>query len=313
MAADSGLEPTGVARQAYGRRQVVTDVGVVVAAAFFDAGVASNSTGSDLDPLGFIIWGLALGALMWRRSHPIAVLLITAAAAIAFMVVGYRAINVFPFIVALYGVVLYGRPRRRARVAAMAAGLAVLTVFAFAEVARDTFEAAQLVSNVLLLGAVVVLGETIRTRQVLAQAEVERAQRQVDVERQRARDAVAAERLQIARELHDIVAHSVTVMTVQMGGARLTVGDDPERAREALDEAERAGRRAMRELRRMLTVLRGATSRRRRPPGSPGPDWRRWWRRWVVPASMERSAMPAPPDRSLRRSTRPCSEWSRRR
>ena len=93
---------------------------------------------------------------------------------------------------------------------------------------------------------------------MLAPAEVERAQRQVDVERQRARDAVAAERLQIARELHDIVAHSVTVMTVQMGGTRLTVGDDPERAREALDEAERAGRRAMRELRRMLTVLRGA-------------------------------------------------------
>lgn len=103
-----------------------------------------------------------------------------------------------------------------------------------------------------------VLGETVRTRQVLAQTEVERAQRQVDVERQRARDAVAAERLQIARELHDIVAHSVTVMTVQIGGARLTVGDDPERAREALDEAERAGRRAMRELRRMLDVLRGA-------------------------------------------------------
>jgi signal transduction histidine kinase len=96
----------------------------------------------------------------------------------------------------------------------------------------------------------------IRTRNALARAEVERAQQRVEEERREARDAIAAERLQIARELHDIVAHSVTVMTVQLGGARLNVIDNPVRAREALDEAEAAGRRAMRELRRMLGVLR---------------------------------------------------------
>ncbi len=124
------------------------------------------------------------------------------------------------------------------------------------QLGRGEFEVGDLVRNGLLLGAAFGIGNSIRTRNALAQADVEQAQRRVEEERREVRDAVAAERLQIARELHDIVAHSVTVMTVQLGGARLNVIDNPIRAREALDEAEAAGRRAMRELRRMLGVLR---------------------------------------------------------
>ena len=236
---------------AYGRRQLVVDIGLVGTAALFDVGVASNSLGRDLDPLGFVMWGVALAALLWRRQFPEVVLAVTAAGTIAFIVADYRAVNVFPFIIATFGVVVYGQVRRRARLAAVGAAVAVLAAFTVADVVRDIFEAEELVRNALLLVGAGVLGDTIRSRNALALAEIDAAQHQ-------AREAVAAERLQIARELHDIVAHSVTVMTVQMGGARLTVADDPERAREALAEAERAGRNAMRELRRMLTVLRGA-------------------------------------------------------
>lgn len=235
---------------AYGRRQFFVDIGLVGTAALFDAGVASNSIGKDLDPLGFVIWGVALGALLWRRQYPETVLAVTAAGTIAFILANYRAVNVFPFIIAIFGVVVYGQVRRRARLAVVVAAVAVLAAFTVADVVRGVFEAEELVRNALLLVGAGVLGDTIRSRNALARAELDAVQHQ-------AREAVVAERLQIARELHDIVAHSVTVMTVLMGGARMTVDDDPKRTRQALGAAERAGRDAMRELRRMLTVLRG--------------------------------------------------------
>ncbi len=250
----SGSDPKSLISGSYRRRRVVIDVGVVVAAALLDVGVASNSTGRDLDPLGFVIWGVTLGSLMWRRRNSLVVLGITASAAITFALVGYRASNVFPFLIAIYSVVVYGRTKVAARIAVVVAGIAVVTV----SVVGEGFRLEDLATNALLLGGAFVIGETIRARNALAQVEVEGARREAEDERRRADEVVAAQRLEIARELHDIVAHSVTVMTVQLGGARLAIADEPDRAREALREAERAGRMAMRELRRMLTVLRGA-------------------------------------------------------
>src|SRR3954470_15420820 len=87
----------------------------------------------------------------------------------------------------------------------------------------------------------------------------ERARRVDEVERTReeqARAAVDDERARIARELHDVVGHAITVMTVQAGAARLVVADDPDRARAALLAVEDAGRDALGEMRRMLSVLR---------------------------------------------------------
>ena len=69
--------------------------------------------------------------------------------------------------------------------------------------------------------------------------------------------AVAHERATIARELHDVIAHSVSVMTVQAGAARLLLDDDPPRARESLVAVEETGRQALGEMRRLLGILRG--------------------------------------------------------
>ena len=73
---------------------------------------------------------------------------------------------------------------------------------------------------------------------------------------QRARDAVAEERARIARELHDVVGHSVSVMTVQASGVRRLLRPEQEREREALLTVERTGREALAEMRRMVGVLR---------------------------------------------------------
>lgn len=84
------------------------------------------------------------------------------------------------------------------------------------------------------------------------------AEREAVLAEEQARTAVADERARIARELHDAVAHSVSVMVLQAGGVRRLLGDDPtrEREREALAGVEETGRQAVVELHRMLGILR---------------------------------------------------------
>lgn len=76
-------------------------------------------------------------------------------------------------------------------------------------------------------------------------------------------EAVERERAEIARDLHDIVAHGVSVMVIQTGGARMQLADDPDRAARSLLQAEDAGRQALADLRRMLGVLRTSTQAER--------------------------------------------------
>jgi signal transduction histidine kinase len=81
-----------------------------------------------------------------------------------------------------------------------------------------------------------------------------------------AREAVANERLRIARELHDVVAHTVVLMILQAAGARNVMASDPARADTALALVEHAGTQAMDELRRLLAVLRGSSALNEQPP-----------------------------------------------
>ena len=97
----------------------------------------------------------------------------------------------------------------------------------------------------------------------IARALVERGRRAEHLEERAAglerahAKAVAHERATIARELHDVIAHSVSVMTVQAGAARLLLDEDPPRARESLIAVEETGRQALAEMRRLLGILRG--------------------------------------------------------
>jgi len=104
-------------------------------------------------------------------------------------------------------------------------------------------------------------GHTMLTRELAITNEQLEAERE-----QRARDAVANERRRIARELHDVVAHSVSVMVVQSGAARRTLHRDPARAEQALAAAEESGRTALVELRRMLGLMSDEKARTQRAP-----------------------------------------------
>jgi signal transduction histidine kinase len=100
------------------------------------------------------------------------------------------------------------------------------------------------------------VGDTLRRRSVQM---VELQQRADDFEREReeeSRRAVAEERARIARELHDIIAHSVSVMVVQAAAGRRVLDSQPETARASLEAIETTGRQALAEIRRLLGVLR---------------------------------------------------------
>ena len=90
------------------------------------------------------------------------------------------------------------------------------------------------------------------------QVDTLRVEHTLEVQEQRAltENAVSAERLRIARELHDIVAHSVTIMVLHAAGAKRVVDTDPDRAKESLTTIEESGQQAMGELRRLLELLR---------------------------------------------------------
>jgi signal transduction histidine kinase len=100
-----------------------------------------------------------------------------------------------------------------------------------------------------------VFGRMMRARSEKVRAGREEAER-LDADRDaHARSAASDERTRIARELHDVIAHSVSVMVIQAGGARLVMGTDPDRAESSLRSVERAGRDALAEMRRLLGLL----------------------------------------------------------
>lgn len=108
----------------------------------------------------------------------------------------------------------------------------------------------------LVFGVVWIVGFSLGRKFEEGDEAKERAVRAEREREERARAAVAEERARIARELHDVVGHSVSVMTVQASGVRRLLRPDQDREREALLVVERTGREALAEMRRMVGVLR---------------------------------------------------------
>ncbi|MEU3355894.1 sensor histidine kinase [Streptomyces sp. NPDC037389] len=101
-----------------------------------------------------------------------------------------------------------------------------------------------------------VLGDSMRTRRAYWAQLEERATRLEKEREQQAKMAVTAERARIARELHDVVAHNVSVMVVQADGAAYVLDASPDQAKQALETISSTGRKALTEMRRLLGVLR---------------------------------------------------------
>ena len=203
-----------------------------------------------------IPFALAAGPVLFlRRRFPLGAPTATFAALVGFATVSNQAGNnlSFPFFCAIGAMVTFGATRER-RIAY--AGIPI----AFATVGYVTHQFHQGVGSVpWVVGfftAAWLAGFFLSSRSQQTEELRERAER-LELEREvKARTAVAEERARIARELHDIVGHSVSVMTVQASAVRRLLRDDQEREREALQTVEETGRAALAEMRRLVGVLR---------------------------------------------------------
>lgn len=198
-------------------------------------------------------------ALVVRREYPVAVWLWIGAVGVAELVVGVRpGLYTFAVAVAFYTVVAYG-PRWARRLALPAALVAAVVATARWMGGPDVPMSGRLYGLLALASPLViawVAGEYSRTRRAYFEHLEERAERAERERDTRARMAVAEERARIARELHDVVAHSVSVMVIQSDGAASALDEgDAASARTAVRAIGATGRTALGELRRLLGVL----------------------------------------------------------
>jgi signal transduction histidine kinase len=204
--------------------------------------------------LGYMLVLLHTLPMAARRRFPLAVLATSVASALAFAALGLPPFFLGPAIlVPVYTVAAYCDRR------ASLAGLAAVEVALALAAVRLTGVGVELVAWVqfaLIIGAAWLLGRFVGDRRVYA-AKLE--QRTAELEQAReelARRAVAEERLRLARELHDVVAHSISVIAVQSGVGAHVANTQPKEAAKALAAIEATSRAALTELRRLLGVLR---------------------------------------------------------
>ncbi len=195
-------------------------------------------------------------ALAWRRRRPLAVLAVSVGGVLAYTCLGYvnGAALVVPFI-ALYAVAVTVPTRR-----AVGLSLATMAALMGASAAFDPLGATG-GGFILIPGevaAALFLGLWVAARRAYASRETE----------EQARRAVDAERLRIARELHDVVAHTMATINVQAGVAAHVIDQQPDQATAALEAIRQASKEGLRELRGILNVLRQADEH---DPTTPAP------------------------------------------
>jgi signal transduction histidine kinase len=230
-----------------------------VLAGWNDGGVGAVTHSHHLARAVLVVFFVA--PLAWRRVWPLAVVAVTCLA----MIVQLTTVAAYvPFLSALlpmaignYTAAAYARRSR---------WVSLLLVFATEAVIYARIPAERVGGEVLFAGFVAlgtwVAGDVVRARLSRADRAVEAARLVVAENEAAAAVALAEERAQIARELHDVIAHTVSVMGVQAGAARTLIESDPQAATTALLAVEAAARSSVTELQRLLAVLR-------QPAGTP--------------------------------------------
>ena len=204
------------------------------------------------------VWAYVLSAGMslpylTHRRWPIGSMAFAVACLVAYAPPAYVAFPGFPIYALLVGIALHSE-RRRSLVALVLA-IAGLS-FALAVQPDGIATGSQWTSTILASLVAWLIGENQRNRRARWAAMEERAARQEQEREEHARRAVTEERLRIARELHDVVAHSMSVIAVQSGMGHHVIDTDPEAAKQALAAIEETSRSSLVEMRRLLGVLR---------------------------------------------------------
>jgi signal transduction histidine kinase len=204
--------------------------------------------------LGVLVLAAACAMLVLRRRWPRTVLALTVVSALCYFVVGpSHGPATFVVSVAMYTVTLSVDRR-----SALLLGFAATVVLAAGNVvlAGGNGVDPNSLLNIVAVGLAYALGDAVRNRRDYLAEVVQRAQRAEESREQEARRRVAEERLRIARDLHDVVAHHIALINVQAGVGAHLLDSDPEQARVALGHIRKASRSALHELSVTVGLLR---------------------------------------------------------
>ncbi|MER7644648.1 sensor histidine kinase [Streptomyces sp. NPDC126522] len=227
------------------------------------SGVSIASTSYASGRHGTAAGAMAVSAVMCvaialRRRWPEKMLLLAAATGLVQLVLDVEPVAAdFAMLVIVYTVAATGA--RWASRFALVSGLSAATLAQIRWPQEETSSAglvAIAVFQTVPFALAWVLGDSMRTRRAYFAQLEERAARLEKEREAQAKVAVAAERARIARELHDVVAHNVSVMVVQADGAAYVLDSAPDQAKKALETISSTGRQALAEMRRLLGVLR---------------------------------------------------------
>jgi signal transduction histidine kinase len=215
---------------------------------------SSRVAGHDKDPgvLGFALILIMTFALTWRRRAPFAVLAVITAADIVYYQLGFMS-TAADFLAVL--IMAYTVGSRRPGWLGVLVLAATVLAYSTAAIAKDG-KISDVTGGLVIIAASWAIGRSVGLRRAYVSSLEERATQVEHLREAELRDVVHEERARIARELHDVVAHHVSVMTVQASAALRQLDRDPDRSREALTSVEEVGRAALSEMRRMVGVLR---------------------------------------------------------
>ncbi|MCX4819708.1 histidine kinase [Streptomyces sp. NBC_01142] len=242
-------------RRAVSARPRVLDIGValLVQAVMTVPWLIPRQPGMpDATLVAYLLTTLTVVPLIWRRRAPVGVLLAVGAAQLLYVCAIDGPGQTLPYVglVALYTIAtLSPSPRRQ-----IAGGLVIASVFP--SVRWNSGEVRELLFSLIVFTAAYVLGRLTHTRQAYTRAVEDRAAQLERTHRIEAEQAAARERARIAREMHDILSHAVSIMIVQAEAGPVAIRSAPERAEAAFDSISETGRDAMVQLRRLLGVLR---------------------------------------------------------
>ncbi|MFF0448410.1 sensor histidine kinase [Streptomyces sp. NPDC004609] len=204
--------------------------------------------------LTLVLLVLASAALVYRRRRPVCVLVLAGALAVVELILADR-----PAPVAMAAVIaLYTVASRTDRPTTWRVGLLTMTVLTGAAMFFGTtpWYTQENLGIFAWTGMAAAAGDAVRSRRAFVDAIRERADRAERTREEEARRRVAEERLRIARDLHDVVAHHIALVNVQAGVAAHVMDKRPDQAKEALAHVREASRSALNELRATVGLLR---------------------------------------------------------
>jgi signal transduction histidine kinase len=220
-------------------------------------GTAQRVPPGRLDPLGFALLAVAAGAFALSRPWPLAAFGLALAATVAYIGLGYSTEGpvILGVMATLFGSVRAGRLGR-----SLALGGVTVVAFAIPGIALRGVAAAGLDPGtgalLVAVAAPLAAGHALANRRAYVAAVEDRARLAEQSREEHAQRRVAEERLRIARDLHDVLSHTISVINVQAGVAAYVMADHPEQAQQALLTIKETSKQAMQELRSLLGVLR---------------------------------------------------------